>query len=185
MSNEVIGSRGKALEDVFYAKEAERFRKARRDEEAAVNRKAELSASSGINDDTVLDQLIALDISSDTLTALSLVPLVEVAWADGTMDEDERSAILSAASESGLSEESADLLGKWLVTQPAGNVLTAWKDYVAAVTESMDVAARDHFKQELLGRAYKVAESAGGILGIGKVSKEEKDMLDELSRAFS
>ena len=89
MSNEIIGSRGKALEDVFFAKEAEDLRKARRDEEAAVNRKAELSASSGINDDTVLDQLIALNISSNTLTALSLVPLVEVAWADGSMDEDE------------------------------------------------------------------------------------------------
>ena len=146
MSNEIVGSRGKALEDVFFAKEAEKFRKAKRDEEAAVNLKAELSASSGINDDTVLDQLIALNINSNTLTALSLVPLVEVAWADGSMDEGERSAILSAASESGLSDESAALLDGWLVIQPASKVLAAWKDYVAALTSTMDEVGEGAFQ---------------------------------------
>ena len=49
----------------------------------------------------------------------------------------------------------------------------------------MDAAAKDKLKQELLGRARTVAESAGGFLGIGKISSEEEDKLEELARAFS
>jgi hypothetical protein len=185
MSDEILGDRGKALEEMFFARESEKLREALQEKEEVKNRKEALSAASGITDDAVLEQLVALDIRSDTLAALSLVPLVEVAWADGTMDDSERSAILSAAEDSGLSGESADLLDGWLVTQPGSDVLSAWKDYVAALASTMDTAARDKLKQELLGRARTVAESAGGFLGIGTISNEEEDKLEELARAFS
>jgi len=185
MNDEILGDRGKALEEIFFAKENEKLRKALQEKEEVKNKKEALSAVSGITDDAVLEQLLALDIRSDTLVALSLVPLVEVAWADGTIDDSERSAILSAAEDSGLSGESAALLDGWLVTQPSNKVLSAWKDYVAALTSTMDVAARDKLKQELLSRARTVAESAGGFLGIGKISSAEEDKLEELARAFS
>ena len=177
MSNEILGIRGKALEELFFARESEKFHQAKQEKDAAENRKAVLSAASGISDDTVLDQLIALNISSDTLAALSLLPLVEVAWADGDMDERERKAILSAAADTGLSTGSAALLDGWLVIQLGSSILAAWKAYVSALTGNMDAVAKDNLRQELLRRARVVAESAGGILGIGKISKEEEDTL--------
>ncbi len=185
MSNEILGNRGKALEELFFARENEKFSQARQETDIVENNKAELSAASGINDDAVLDHLIALNISRDTLAALSLLPLVEVAWADGDIDEREREAILSAAADSGLNGESAKLLDGWLVLQPSSNVLAAWKHYVRALSVNMDAAARDNLKMELLGRSRKVAESAGGILGIGKISKEEQNKLEELAMTFS
>lgn len=176
---------GKALEDSFFAKEDEKLRKSLQEKEETKNKKEALSAASGITDDAVLEQLIALDIRSDTLAALSLVPLVEVAWADGTMDDKERSAILSAAKDIGLGSESAALLEGWLATQPGSRVLSAWKDYVAALVSTMDVATKDKLKQDLLGRVHTVAEAAGGFLGIvGAISSEEKAKLEELARAF-
>ncbi len=185
MSDEILGDRGKALEEIFFAKESEKLRVALQEKEATKNKKEALSAASGINDDTALEALVALDIRSDTLAALSLVPLVEVAWADGTMDDGERSAILSAAEESGLRGESSALLDGWLARQPSGKVLSAWKDYVSALTGTMDAVAADHLRNELLGRARAVAESAGGFLGIGKISSEEEEKLEELARAFA
>ncbi len=185
MNDQILGDRGKALEDIFFAKESEKLRKALQEKEETKNRKEALSAASGISDDAVLEQLVALDIRSETLAALSLVPLVEVAWADGTMDDSERSAILSAAEDSGLSGESAALLDGWLTTQPDSQVLSAWKDYVSALTRTMDAAAKDNLKQELLSRARSVAEAAGGFLGIGSISSEEEEKLQELARAFS
>ncbi len=185
MSDEILGDRGKALEEMFFAQESENLRKTMQEKEEVRDKKEALSATSGITDDAVLEQLVALDIRSDTLAALSLVPLVEVAWADGTMDDSERSAILSAAEDSGISDESAALLDGWLVTQPGGEVLSAWKDYVSAITSTMDTVAREKLEQELLGRARKVAESAGGFLGIGAISPEEEDKLEELARAFT
>jgi len=185
MSDEILGDRGKALEDIFFAKESEKLRQALREKEATKDKKEALSAASGISDDAVLEALVALDIRSDTLAALSLVPLVEVAWADGDMDDSERSAILSAAEGSGLSDESAALLDGWLARQPGRKVLAAWKGYVSALAGTMDESAKATLKQELLGRARAVAESAGGFLGIGKISSEEEDKLEELARAFT
>ena len=185
MSDKILGDRGKALEELFFSKENEIYRKAQQEKEELDNSKEALAAASGISDDAVLEHLVALDIRGDTLAALSLVPLVEVAWADGTMDESERGAILSAAADSGLGGKSAALLDTWLVTQPDHSVISAWKDYVAALTSTMDTTARDNLKQELLSRARTVAEAAGGILGIGKISREEQDKLEELASAFS
>lgn len=185
MNDGFLGGRRKALEESFFAKENEKLRKALQEKEEAKNKKQALSAASGITDDAVLEHLIALNIRSDTLAALSLVPLVEVAWADGTMDDSERNAILSAAEDAGLSGESAALLDGWLTTRPSDKVLSAWKDYVSALASTMDAGAKDKLKQELLGRSRTVAESAGGFLGIGKISSEEEDKLEELARAFS
>jgi hypothetical protein len=185
MSDEILGDRGKALEEMFFARESEKLRKTLQEKEGVRDKKEALSATSGITDDAVLEQLVTLDIRSDTLAALSLVPLVEIAWADGTMDDSERSAILAAAEDAGISDESAALLDGWLVTQPGSEMLSAWKDYISALTSTMDTAARDNLEQELLGRARRVAESAGGFLGIGTISPDEEDKLEELARAFS
>ena len=185
MSDELLGDRRKALEESFFAKESDKLRKALQDKGEAKDKKEALSAASGITDDAVLEKLIALDIRSDTLAALSLVPLVEVAWADGTMDDNERSAILSAAKDAGLSAESRALLDGWLVTKPSYKALLAWKDYVGALASAMDTATKDKLKQDLLGRARIVAESAGGFLGVGKISSEEEEKLKELAHAFS
>ncbi len=70
-------------------------------------------------------------------------------------------------------------------TKNIKEALSAWKDYVSALTSTMDTAARDKLKNEVLGRAQAVAESAGGFLGIGSISGEEEEKLDELARAFS
>jgi tellurite resistance protein len=185
MSDEILGDRGKALEEMFFARESEKLRKTLQEKEGVRDKKEALSATSGITDDAVLERLVTLDIRSDTLAALSLVPLVEIAWADGTMDDSERSAILAAAEDAGISDESAALLDGWLVTQPGSEMLSAWKDYISALTSTMDTAARDNLEQELLGRARRVAESAGGFLGIGTISPDEEDKLEELARAFS
>lgn len=68
----------------------------------------------------MLDKLAGLNIPSETLAAISLVPLVMVAWADGGIDQKERAAVLSAAAEEGLAKGGAsyELLGEWLAERP-------------------------------------------------------------------
>ena len=61
----------------------------------------------------------------------------------------------------------------------------AWREYVGALAESLDRAALDALKNDVMGRARGVAEAAGGFLGLGnKVSSEEQAVLDELAKAF-
>lgn len=188
MDQEFLGDRRKALEESFFVKENERLRAALNEKRAAEERKAALADVSGITDDAVLSHLDALDIGCDTLTALSLIPVVAVAWADGKLDDQERTAILDAAHEVGIhvGSPAAELLQSWLAAEPGYEARSAWKEYVAALCKTMDEEKTRKFKQGLLARSRAVADASGGIIGLGsKISTEEKSVLEELERAFS
>src|ERR687891_288917 len=86
MSEEFLGDRRKALEEEFFAKQNQQLLRQLRETTAVRTQKEALAAALGITDDDVLEHLMALGLSSETLAALSLVPLVEVAWAEGRVD---------------------------------------------------------------------------------------------------
>ena len=72
MSEEYLGDRRKALEDAFFAKHNEQLKQQLREAHTAQAKRDALRTASGITDEAVLDQLIALDIQSETVAALSL-----------------------------------------------------------------------------------------------------------------
>jgi tellurite resistance protein len=131
-----------------------------------------LSAASGITDDAVLDRLAALNIGSDTLAALTLVPLVAVAWSDGDIDDKERRVLL------------AKLFEQWLSTPPPAALLAAWKEYIGGFTASLSPEDRRDLRRGLLNRARAVAEAAGGFLGFAGISAPEAKVLKELEQAL-
>ena len=187
MSDEFRDRRNK-LEEAFFAKENERLRQRLREADEAKSRKEALAAASGITDDAVLERLAALGLGGGTLAALSLVPLVVVAWADGDIDDKERHALLSGAAEVGVGTEdvSRQLLDRWLKEPPPRELLAAWTDYIRATSATLGDEAKRALEAELLGRARRVAEATGGFLGLGrKVSAAEEAALERLEEAFS
>jgi hypothetical protein len=188
MSEEFLGDRRKALEEEFFAKHNRQLLQQLRQTTAAGTQKEALAAASGITDAAVLEQLAALGLTSETLAALSLVPLVEVAWADGSLDAKEQSALLTAAEQAGLSKNGASyrLLEEWLRERPSPKLLETWKAYVAILSNTLNDQAKQALKQDLLERARLVAEAAGGFLGLGKrISSAEQAVLTELEQAFA
>jgi hypothetical protein len=187
MSKDQLGDRAKAMEESFFAKQNEALRQRLRESEETQTKKQALSAASGITDDALLDKLVALNLQGETLAALSLVPLVVVAWADGRIDSGERTAVLSAANSEGLhkDETSYQLLEQWLANPPPPDLLVKWKAYIQALSATLDNEARQALKSAILDRAREIANAAGGFLGIGgKVSKAEKAILEDLERSF-
>ena len=94
VSNEILGGSRIALEEAFFARENAKLRQQLRDLDDTKRKKEALSAASGIANDAVLEKLAALNISSETVAALALVPLIAIAWADGSIDDKERAAVL-------------------------------------------------------------------------------------------
>ena len=187
MADELFGDRRKALEEAFFAKQNERVKQQLRAKQEGQARREALAAASGIRDEGVLDKLVSLGLGAETLAALSLVPLVEVAWADGTMDAKERAAILAGIEKQGIAAASPahELVEGWLSNRPDRQLLVAWKDYVKALAASLDAGALAALRSDLLGRARAVAEAAGGVLGLGsKISKAEEGVLRDLEQAF-
>jgi len=120
------------------------------------------------------------------LTALSLVPVIEVAWSDLEMEAKEKDAIMRAAKGEGIEEGDAvyALLLEWLEKKPREQLLQTWIDYVQALDEQLTSEERATLKEQVMSRARHVAEAAGGILGLGKISAAEKEMLEKLEAAF-
>jgi len=187
MADDFLGDRKKALEESFFAKENAKLlerMKAEKSKKAAVEGLAEIS---GIRDDAVLEQLVTLNIELDTWAAISLVPLVEVAWADGKIDDNERRAVLAAAEANGIfpSSPSYSLLESWLAHRPDARLLAAWGECIVDLCANLGDGEKAAVKTKVIGRAREVAKSAGGFLGLGaKISAEEEVILRELEKAF-
>jgi hypothetical protein len=185
---EILRDRGKGLEDEFFRREDQRLLARLRDlNEAETNREA-LSKASGITTPEVLDRLLQLGIRPQTLAALSIVPLVEVAWADGALDAKERGTVLAHAGAAGITGGSPAyaLLEAWLERRPNQELLDAWGDLVRAIREQIGADEAARLKAEIVERARVVARASGGVLGLGsKVSRAEAAMLASLERPFA
>jgi hypothetical protein len=181
----ILGDRGRSLEDEFFRREDQRLvAKLKELKEAEATRES-LTKASGISDPAVLDRLLKLGIRAETIAALAVVPLAEVAWADGSLDTKERRAI---AERSGVTKGSAaeSLLEAWLDRRPDPSLLTAWTEMVKGMKAQLSPEDAQRLKTGLLERARAVADASGGMFGIGsKVSKAEEDMLKKLEAAFA
>ena len=107
-----------------------------------------------------------MKITVQSLAALSVIsPSVEVAWCDGELDDRERKAILQAASDAGISVDGPGykLLQEWLKAKPPATMLSAWKDYIEAMAETLTPDDFNRVRDNLLTRSASRRRAAGGI----------------------
>jgi hypothetical protein len=187
MAEEFLGDRKRALEEEFFRKQEAALLNQLRTAQAKESAQEALAAATGVRDSAVLQKLSTLGITSDTLLALGLVPLVAIAWADGTLDDKERQAIVTSLDAAGIVANSpaAQLVQSWLSNPPPASMLEAWSSYTATLAAELSPTERHNLRDSVLGRARAVAEAAGGFLGLGsRVSKAEEELLQRLARAF-
>lgn len=188
MSDEFLGDRKKALEESFFAKQNAELVANLRAGQAKQEAKASLAEASHIKDDALLDRLVELELGADSWTAISLIPLVEVAWADGVLDAGERKAILAAAKELLVTpgKPSYELLESWLSEKPNAELLATWGEYVVGLSHHLGPEGKRSLQREIMGGAKKVAKAAGGFFGFGrKISAQEQAVIDQLEQAFA
>lgn len=187
MSKEFLDVRREALEASFFATGAESRLSELRAWRGAAEARDRLATVAGLHDAEVLDRLVALDVRPETWIALTLVPLIEVAWADGRIDPEEREAILAAAHTDGVERGSPahGMLEAWLDARPGAGLLASWEAMTSLLCGRFAGPERTALKAEVMGRARRVAEAAGDFIGFGdKVSAEERGVMERLEKAF-
>lgn len=186
MSHDSLSERRQALEDRFFKDQEANKISRLREELASKKQMEELREVSGIDKENVLTALVSLHVGAADLHALSLVPLVTVAWADGHVTDSERAAVLKAAHEQGVKDGSHghELLDAWLSSKPTGDLFESWKAYASALAGMMSESDATALQESILGLAHDVASAAGGILGLGSVSSAEKAVLQAIADAF-
>jgi hypothetical protein len=175
----------RAIEAGFYKEDVVSFRAALAAEEAEAA--GALGRATGIDDVDLLARIAELGIRAETLAALTLIPLIETAWADGVMDAKERAAVLRGAASCGITPDSASyrLLEIWTMERPAPEISAVWREFIAAIAKSLDARERELLRAKIIGRARAVANAAGGFLdATPSVSAEEHETLTALDSAF-
>ncbi len=182
-----LNDRREALEESFFKKENEALLRKLRDKKELHERAEALASAMAFDDEALAEQLVEVGFRAETWFAISLVPLVEVAWADREVASAERKAIVEAAVQDGIAagSEARALLDSWLEKRPPAPLREAWRAYIAAVLPVLGDTSREILRQETLDRARSVASAAGGFLGLGnKISDVEEAVLEDLATAF-
>ena len=181
--HDAIHDRGRALEDEFFHRVDEQLRHKLRDSMEREQQRERLIAATGFKDDALLDHLLDGGFQPMTIAALALVPAVFVAWADGSVTENERNAVMTAALQRGLDNQSLamEMVDGWLHAHPPRSLWNLWKEYSIALRAMVPDAVSDKLTSEILRQCKTVAEASGGTLGFGKISSEEQEILDEIT----
>ena len=183
MPDDAFSERGRSLEDDYFRKRDRELVEKMRRATAAEDLRKGLSATSGLHDPELVKELEALGFTPDTVPLLPLVPVVQVAWAEGGVSDAERKLIVQLARSRGIPEGSlADkTLADWLDRKPAPDVFQRRMRLVQAVLQT-PLREGQLTADELVKHAENIALASGGIFGINKISAEERTLLSTIAR---
>jgi tellurite resistance protein len=185
-----------ATDDVLHGKrenEEEYFRK--QDQElierlrtasAAEKARRELDAATGLHDPELLKDLERLGFTAETASLLPLIPVLQVAWAEGHVTPAERALILDLAGHRGVVTDSpaGRQLAAWLAHAPAPSVFTGAMRLINAMLEAGSPVGGTLTAEDLDQYCERIAHASGGILGIGSVSSAERAVLEQIHAAL-
>jgi hypothetical protein len=187
MGKEDIPDSSQNLENMFFRKEDQKLIDQYRALQKMKETQAELAKVSGIRNEAILKKLVELKVRPETLVSLSLVPLVEIAWADGHVDAREKSAILKAVDQlrKALGIMNHGLLEQWLKQRPSPQLLEAWMQYMRGLCEQLSREEIAALKEEFIKQGRAIADASGGFLHLtGNISKSESNLLQKLESVF-
>lgn len=187
MSKHVFERRAQAFENEFFHRADQQLVAKLQEQHRLECDEDALAIASGIVDRETLDELLAINITPKTLAAFALFPAVHVAWANGPVQRPEREAVLRAAHDQGISDESPahQLLDSWLKRKPSAELFSAWKDFIHAIRPTISLAAFQELRDAAMKRAHDIAEAAGGLMNVLSVSPKEKATLEQLDAVFA
>jgi hypothetical protein len=180
---DAFADRARGLEEEYFRKrEAELIEKLRK-RAAEESELARLGEKAGLADEVILKDLRDLGYTPETVMLLHLVPLIQIAWAEGGVSDRERELIIDAARARGIEAGSpADRqLAEWLTSRPSERLFERTLRAIRAFLEARPVDEREASRRELVSYCTAIASASGGVLGFGAVSAKERALLARLS----
>lgn len=181
MSDDPLSSRRTHEEDYFWKKDRELIEKAR--ERARIEKQLrELGEQIGITDPGVSHELAELGFTPETVKLLPLMPVLEVAWAEGGVTDAERKLVIDVARAREIEAGSpADAqLAEWLDRRPDDSVFRRANRLINALFASE--ARFTLTPDDIIKSSEAIAEASGGLFGIRRVSSDERATLDRIAK---
>jgi len=148
----------------------------------------ELSKAIGIDDKQLVQNLMDMGITAHSMAALTMYPMVCVAYADGVLNMEERDLIMKMASEWNMKpgDPGFEVLNHWLEDGPTEDGFAVWKKYIQTVITQMTPEQVADLKTSIMKRSNAVATAVGDVLGRfgNRTNKAEEARLAEIEAAF-
>lgn len=184
--DDAMGGKKRKHEEEYFKKQdqelVERMRKA-----AAVQRaRQEMEKRTSLHDPELLNDLEAMGFTPETVSLLPLVPLIQVAWAEKGVSSAERQQIVDLARKRGVEpgSEADRQLDDWLSRQPSASMFSRATRLINAMLAAHSDEMRDLSADDLVKYCESIAAASGGILGMGKVSAEERAALSKIAEGL-
>lgn len=181
----LAGKKRKHEEEYFKKQDQELIERMRKAAEAQRTRQ-EMEARTALHDPELLNDLESMGFRPDTVSLLPLVPLIQVAWAEKGVSSAERQQIVDLARTRGIEPGSAAdrQLDEWLSRQPPEAVFTRATRLIRAMLAAHSGEMHDLSADDLVKYCESIAAASGGILGVGKVSAEERAALGKIAEGL-
>lgn len=182
-TDDALRDRGRALEEEYFRRKDRELIEKLRQRSADEETRRALGATAGVNDPELVHELHALGFTPETVKLLPFLPVLQVAWAEGGVTPVERYLIEKLATTRGItpgSEADAQLMD-WLAARPSEEVFAGATRLISALLEAGAPVLSDLSADELLRHCEQVASVSGGMLGIGGISSEERELLKSIA----
>jgi hypothetical protein len=180
-----------AFTDLKRPKEEEYFHKKERELIERMQRRAQLEAERqqlgeavGVADEEILQALQELGYTRETVALLHLVPLVQVAWADGHVASREREHILDVARIRGIQtgHPAYQQLADWLNHRPPDELFQKTLRLIRDLLQALPPEQREASTRDLVSYCTQIAAASGGLLGLGRrISDQEHSVLEQVA----
>jgi DnaJ-domain-containing protein 1 len=189
MTKGILSDREKALEESYFRQQDAKLLQKLRQNLALNEIAVALAEKLRVDNPELLDRSINLGVTPDTAAAFLLAPLVQIAWAEGSVTKQERETVLRLARERGIESGSPAgmQLENWLHERPPDALFDAAVAVIQRGLAVLPVKERVERIKGIVDACHEVAAASGSglasLLGLGDgVSRSEASILDALSR---
>jgi len=172
------------LEETYFRKRDQELIEKLHERRARETERQHMAESTGITDPATLEELQADGYTEETIALLPLIPLVEVAWAEGGVADREREMIFRIAESRGVKPDSAAhrQLTEWFAERPSTRFFEDSLHAIRLVLETLLPEEREASRRDLITYCSQIAAVVeGGILGRGQITDEERALIAHIA----
>ena len=180
---DVFTQRKMGLEEEYFLKNEQELLEQIRSRAAPQAEREELAEATGIADEEILATLREMGYTRETVGLLHLVPLVQVAWASGSVTPRERELVLRLSEWRGVRKDSPawEQLNNWLDERPSDDFFLKTLRVIRCLLDFQTVKEQVTGRTDLISFCIRIANASGGFLGVGsKISEGEQAALDQI-----
>lgn len=171
-------------EEYFHRLDAEALEQLRK-RAASEEERLRLAEASHVKEPAILDALARLGFHQGNVMLIPLVPLIQVAWADGSVSHAERDRVVRFARRQEIQEGTLanQQLAAWLEQKPSNEIFQTARRALRTLLDQLPESQREARKRSLHQSYAAVASASGGLLGLTRpICPAEQELLDELGR---